>query len=207
MKKSLFALAAVTAFAGAAQAQSSVTVYGIMDIGYIGGNVRASDGKAVGKQTFNTIGNGAETTSRLGFRGTEDLGGGLSAFFNLETQLQPNAATFSSLQTRAANIGVAKKGTGRATIGTQNTVLTDAVSPTLTGQFNFISGSVLFPTSSGFTTTNAGGTTDVNANGATAAFTFRTAILIQFFFLQQRHQTCIFQTLPLHLNLIPFVLF
>jgi predicted porin len=35
MKKSLFALAAVTAFAGAAQAQSSVTVYGILDIGYI----------------------------------------------------------------------------------------------------------------------------------------------------------------------------
>lgn len=34
MKKSLFAIAAVTAFAGAAQAQSSVTVYGILDVGY-----------------------------------------------------------------------------------------------------------------------------------------------------------------------------
>jgi len=34
MKKSLFALAAMGAFAGAAQAQSSVTVYGILDVGY-----------------------------------------------------------------------------------------------------------------------------------------------------------------------------
>ena len=40
MKKSLFAIAAVTAFAGAAQAQSSVTVYGVLDVGYIGGNER-----------------------------------------------------------------------------------------------------------------------------------------------------------------------
>jgi len=176
MKKSLFALAAATAFAGAAQAQSSVTVYGIMDIGYVGGNARLSNGKAVSKQTFNTITQGAETTSRFGLRGTEDLGGGLSAFFNFETQLQPNAATFSSLQTRAANIGLAKKGTGRATIGTQNTLVTDAMGPTLTGQFNFISGSVLFPTTTGFSTTNAGGTrVDVNPNGNTDAFTFRTA--------------------------------
>ena len=38
MKKSLFALAAVGAFAGAAQAQSSVTVYGILDVGYVGAN-------------------------------------------------------------------------------------------------------------------------------------------------------------------------
>jgi len=42
MKKSLFAVAAVTAFAGAAQAQSSVTIYGIMDVGYQGKNTRAS---------------------------------------------------------------------------------------------------------------------------------------------------------------------
>jgi len=35
MKKSLLAVAAMTAFAGAAQAQSSVTVYGVLDVGYI----------------------------------------------------------------------------------------------------------------------------------------------------------------------------
>jgi Holliday junction DNA helicase RuvA len=56
MKKSLFALAAVTAFAGAAQAQSSVTVYGILDVGYVGGNAKAT---AAGK-------NSAETVSGIG---------------------------------------------------------------------------------------------------------------------------------------------
>ena len=42
MKKSLLAVAALGAFASAAQAQSSVTVYGILDVGYIGSNVRTS---------------------------------------------------------------------------------------------------------------------------------------------------------------------
>jgi predicted porin len=177
MKKSLFAIAAVTAFAGAAQAQSSVTVYGLLDVGYVGGNERASLGSTTAKQTFNTIGQSAQSTSRLGFRGTEDLGGGTSAFFNFETQLQPNAATFSSLQTRAANVGLAQKGIGRATIGTQNTLVTDAISPTITGQFNNIVGSMLFASFTGPTT--LGGTSFTassgNPNGNTDAFTFRTA--------------------------------
>jgi predicted porin len=151
MKKSLFALAAVTAFAGAAQAQSSVTVYGILDIGYIGGNERlaAPTTGAVTKQTFNQIGASGQSTSRLGFRGNEDLGGGTAAFFNFETQLQPNNGTFTSLQTRAANIGLSQKGMGTATIGTQNTVLTDAISPTIVGQFNNIAGSMIFATRTG----------------------------------------------------------
>jgi predicted porin len=174
MKKSLFAIAAVTAFAGAAQAQSSVTVYGVMDIGYVGGNERLAT-SSVTKNTFNQIGASAQSTSRLGFRGTEDLGGGMSAFFNFETQLQPNNGTYSSLQTRAANIGLAQKGTGRATIGTQNTVLTDAIGPTNTGQFNNIAGSMIFASRTG--ASSASGTTSSlvsNSNGNTDAFTFRT---------------------------------
>jgi len=181
MKKSLFAIAAVTAFAGAAQAQSSVTVYGVMDIGYVGGNERLASGSAVTKNTFNQIGASAQSTSRLGFRGTEDLGGGMSAFFNFETQLQPNNGTYSSLQTRAANIGLAQKGTGRATIGTQNTVLTDAIGPTNTGQFNNVVGSMIFasrtgPTSAAGTASSLVGPTAAagNTNGNTDAFTFRT---------------------------------
>jgi predicted porin len=47
MKKSLLAVAATTAFAGAAQAQSSVTVYGILDMGYIGTNTRGVAGTAL----------------------------------------------------------------------------------------------------------------------------------------------------------------
>jgi len=65
MKKSLFAVAAATAFAGAAQAQSSVTVYGVLDMGYIGSNVRAVDARSttaanqVVKTTTSAFGQGA----------------------------------------------------------------------------------------------------------------------------------------------------
>lgn len=72
MKKSLLALAVLGAFAGAASAQSSVTLYGIVD---------ANLGKDVGS-TDKRVGQGAQ--SRLGVRGVEDLGGGLGAVFQLE---------------------------------------------------------------------------------------------------------------------------
>jgi predicted porin len=178
MKKSLFALAAVTAFAGAAQAQSSVTVYGILDIGYVGGNERAASSAGVNQLTYNTIGQSAQSTSRLGFRGTEDLGGGTRAFFTLETAITPSAASFSNLQTRAAFVGLSQKGIGSATIGTQNTVVTDAISPTIVGQFNNIAGSMIFGTRTGPSTVSGGsfGTTAVAAgsNGNSNQFTFRT---------------------------------
>jgi predicted porin len=85
MKKSLLALAVLGAFASVASAQSSVTLYGRVDL---------SVGKGVG-QAGKQMANGSG--SRLGLRGTEDLGGGLSAFFNIEhrynadTGVMPNA--------------------------------------------------------------------------------------------------------------------
>ena len=79
MKKSLLALAALTAFAGAASAQSSVTLFGILDAGV----ARISSG---GKSVTG-LANSGYNSSRLGFRGVEDLGGGLQAGFWLEGQL------------------------------------------------------------------------------------------------------------------------
>jgi predicted porin len=77
MKKSLLALAALTAFAGAASAQSSVTLFGIMDVG-----LRRVDNGNVG--TIKSLSTDGASSSRLGFRGVEDLGGGLRAGFWLE---------------------------------------------------------------------------------------------------------------------------
>ena len=77
MKKSLLALAVLGAFAGIASAQSSVTIYGIVD---------ANLGKDIGSDD-KRMGQGAQ--SRLGFRGTEDLGGGLSAYFLFEHRFKP----------------------------------------------------------------------------------------------------------------------
>ncbi|MDQ2780903.1 MAG: porin [Pseudomonadota bacterium] len=85
MKKSLLALAALTAFAGAASAQSSVTLFGIVDLA-----LRNQDNGAGSQQSLASAG---INTSRLGFRGVEDLGGGLRAGFWLEGQLNPDNGT------------------------------------------------------------------------------------------------------------------
>ncbi len=84
MKKSLIALA-VLAASGAAMAQSSVTLFGIVDAGV--GRV-SSNGSSVTGVTNSGLG-----TSRLGFRGEEDLGGGLKAGFWLEGAIQNDTGT------------------------------------------------------------------------------------------------------------------
>jgi len=105
MKKSLLALAVLGAFAGAASAQSSVTIFGSIDLAVMKGNggtaansgvtvINATDPKS-SKAWFLQ----QSHASRLGFRGNEDLGGGLSAQFNIEHRFTPddgqaNAAAF-----------------------------------------------------------------------------------------------------------------
>jgi len=82
MKKTLFALAAVGAFAGAAQAQSSVTVYGVADAGIATvSNTTAAGGATTGVQS------GGLASPRLGVKGLEDIGGGSGVGFVLEAEL------------------------------------------------------------------------------------------------------------------------
>jgi predicted porin len=148
MKKSLFAIAAVTAFAGAAQAQSSVTVYGIMDMGVAGGNSRSATTSGVTNNTGLGVAANGQSTSRLGFRGTEDLGGGMSAFFTFETGLLPNSNTAGQLSTfnaRQAFVGLAQKGIGRVALGTQQTIVHNVVGRTTAGQQNNVVGDLIYP--------------------------------------------------------------
>jgi len=86
MKKSLLALAAMGAFAGAAQAQSSVTVYGLIDMGVtsITTETTVRNSTTSSATATDTGNNGRMSGSRLGFRGVEDLGGGTTAGFTLE---------------------------------------------------------------------------------------------------------------------------
>ncbi|MET1113382.1 MAG: porin [Comamonas sp.] len=81
MKKSLIALA-VLAASGAAMAQSSVSLFGIIDagVGYVD-NATPAGGNKYG------VGTSGNATSRIGFRGVEDLGGGLKAGFWLEGEV------------------------------------------------------------------------------------------------------------------------
>ena len=92
MKKTLIALAAV-AVSGAAFAQN-VTMYGAMDVGVVN--------SAAGTK----LTTGLAATPRLGVRGTEDLGGGLSASFVLETSFSNTAAAETKLGDRGAHVSL-----------------------------------------------------------------------------------------------------
>jgi predicted porin len=83
MKKSLLALAVLGAFTGVASAQSSVTMYGKVDLLY---------GHKAG--VMNTMADSG-AGSRLGFKGVEDLGNGLKAEFQIEHRFNPDDGTQS----------------------------------------------------------------------------------------------------------------
>ncbi|HYD81994.1 MAG TPA: porin [Paucimonas sp.] len=82
MEKSILALALAGAATGAAFAQTNVTIYGVADAGIH----RKDDGTA----SVTALESGLQSGSRIGFRGTEDLGGGLSAVFTLENGFTMN---------------------------------------------------------------------------------------------------------------------
>ena len=152
----------MTAFAGAAQAQSSVTVYGIMDLGYVGGNSRVADGakNTVSKGTSNQFSGSSESTSRLGFKGTEDLGGGTSAFFTVELGLAPSDSTSgfknsATTENRQSFAGLKKNGVGDFAIGTQYTVIQNSVAATDAAGTNNILGDMIYTSGTGAGTATA----------------------------------------------------
>lgn len=114
MKKSLLALAVLSAFAGAASAQSSVTVYGIIDNAI----TRYDDGT----NTITGITSGRQSSSRLGFKGTEDLGNGLKAFFTLENGFNADSGNSAGGFSRQSNVGL-QGGFGSAAMGLNNSAM------------------------------------------------------------------------------------
>ena len=116
MNKTILAAAVLAACAGAASAQSGVTIYGIVDAGL----VRESGGAA---GSVSKLTSGVGSASRLGFRGTEDLGGGLSAIFTLETGFRVDTGEVDASGTifnRQAFVGL-KSRAGTLTLGRQYT--------------------------------------------------------------------------------------
>jgi len=146
MKKSLLALAAMGAFVGAAQAQSSVAVYGIFDGGYSFTN-RNINGTAT-QTTGATSGN--QSTSRLGFRGTEDLGGGRSAQFVMELGItavgastlsgSSNPTNNATLDNRQSFIGLSDKNLGSLKLGRQYSLAHEIIGATDAGGANGVIG-------------------------------------------------------------------
>ena len=124
MKKSLIAIAALAA-AGAAAAQSSVTMYGQVNTGYEYSKTDTTiDGK---KTTTKTTGfqNDRVNTSRLGFKGEEALGNGLSATFALEMGFDSADGEFAdSAFNRKATVGL-KGAFGEVRIGKDSTPMNE----------------------------------------------------------------------------------
>ncbi|MEX3954820.1 porin [Trinickia sp. EG282A] len=139
----MVAMAVTGLAAGAANAQSSVTLYGIVDagLGYIN-NSSSTGAKTGGAHVFKML-NGVWAGSRFGLKGAEDLGGGTKAIFQLEEGF--NSATGAQAVTnlafnRQAYVGVTNDAYGTLTLGRQYTpyyTLLSPWSPTtwLTGAF------------------------------------------------------------------------
>ncbi len=135
MKKKIVALAALSAIAGAAQAQSSVTLYGIVDaaVRYTTNQGPASNSS----ESLTSVIGGGMSQSRWGINVNEDLGGGLRALANLEQRFGTDSGSLNSSATGAgaywqqAWVGIQSSSLGQLRLGRQYNVLFDVT----TGNF------------------------------------------------------------------------
>ena len=122
MKKTLIALAVLGAAAGVAHAQSNVTIYGIVDTGFI-------------KKSGHDVEMGENVNNRLGFRGVEDLGSGMKATFELEHRFDLNNGTQKGKTAAgkdrefdgAANVGLKGDSWGAVRLGRVNELTTETI--------------------------------------------------------------------------------
>jgi len=119
MKKHLIAAAVAGAFAVPAMAQ--VTVYGLVDVGYVSSETTVSGASGSKVKTTSFGASGQQSGSRLGVRGTEDLGGGLKAGFTYELGVDPTVSTgFADMSNRQAFVSMSG-GFGEVRVGRQYT--------------------------------------------------------------------------------------
>ena len=116
MKKTLIALAVLGAAAGVAHAQSNVTIYGIVDTGFI-------------KKSGQDVEMGENVNNRLGFRGVEDLGSGVKATFELERRFDLNNGMAKNDRDwdGLANVGLKSDTWGAVRLGRVNELTTETI--------------------------------------------------------------------------------
>lgn len=175
------------AFVGAAQAQSSVTVYGIYDGGYSSSNTKESVGAAKTNTQTSGYTGGESATSRIGFRGVEDLGGGLSANFNLELGITAGTGTVTtttsvvgatqgsdSNSVRTSIVGISSKEYGSLAVGRQLTGMHAILAGDVWGGNN-MAGDITY---GGITSTAAGA--GVTATGRINSVTTRSSNMLTY---------------------------
>jgi predicted porin len=125
LNKKVLTAATLAVFASAAHAQSSVTLYGLIDAGisYVNNSKTAT-----GHDNLFKYDDGVASGSRWGLRGTEDLGGGLKALFVLESGFNSGNGTLGqggALFGRQAYVGLSQNNVGSLTFGRQYSFSTD----------------------------------------------------------------------------------
>ena len=126
MNKKVLTAATLAIFASAAHAQSSVSLYGIIDAGvsYVNNSKTATGGSS----SLTKYDDGVAQGSRWGLRGTEDLGGGLKALFVLENGFNSGTGAAGQgglLFGRQAYVGLSQNNVGSLTFGRQYSFSTD----------------------------------------------------------------------------------
>lgn len=138
MQKKLIALAIAGLVSVPAFAQSNVTIYGIVDMGYVYRGDNVDDGV----KSRNAIDSGVANGSRLGFKGTEDLGNGLKAGFVLEQGIRADTGESAQDRTFGRQSFVSLSGGfGTVALGRQYApqfLLADSVDPFSTGNMGAV---------------------------------------------------------------------
>jgi predicted porin len=129
MKKTILAVAALAAMTSIAHAQSSVTLYGAVDtsIAYFGNQAGAKHSGGTFEMAAGNL-----SPNLWGLKGTEDLGGGMSAIFKLESGFNIDNGRLgqgSRMFGRTAMVGLADQNAGTLTVGRQYDPLIDLIQP------------------------------------------------------------------------------
>ncbi|CAJ6132786.1 putative porin-related protein [Burkholderia pseudomallei] len=144
MNKKLLTTAILAATASAAHAQSSVTLYGLIDAGvsYVNHSKSAS-----GSDKLFKYDDGIAQGSRWGLRGAEDLGGGLKAIFVLENGFNSGNGTIGqggAIFGRQAYVGLSHKDAGTLTFGRQYSFTTDILGANYSTGGNTVAGNYAY---------------------------------------------------------------
>jgi general bacterial porin, GBP family len=132
MKKTLLAVALLAGYAGAASAQSKVTLYGVVDIGLnyqmIKPGKAAADLNSADKTNSQFgLASGQQSSSRWGLKGVEDLGNGLKANFVYESGITANTGASTNF-TRQSTLGLTSTSWGAIDLGRRSAPSTQAFS-------------------------------------------------------------------------------
>ena len=121
----------------------------MIDQAYTNTTIKGSDADGAAKATIANSGTQSGlATQRLGFRGTEDLGGGLKAKFQIENSLSAGAAASNGIGSRPTFVGL-EGGFGTILLGRQDTPLLKAVVPQLAGGANNMVGQIMWSSFAG----------------------------------------------------------